>query len=320
MQPDDYGAITSFKITYKQASRRNSSDEIIPKNNADVIRRNKGGYHDLEPFQKGRGRPSSQGPTPKEEELLTIVIKWIKQKGYSPTIKELCEAMNVKSSSTVHAHMRKLRSKGYITWDPAKPRSISICGFDRIAKIRPRMHAPSSSFSAHSQAAEGPAEHSASEVQPLEVHDQPAYPHGGGRSLRANADAYASLCRRGVVIPLIRKLRTGAVPFLDEDIIDDIPVPWELVRDDGGFALRVRTDCMSGAGILRGDLIVVRRQEYANSGDIVVAFAENRVVIRRFKNEGSTPVLLTANESEEQLPAGDFRVLGKVTGVLRSLD
>lgn len=288
-----------------------------------------GGFDELEPFQKGRGRPSSQGPTPKEQELLDIVIKWIKQKGYSPTIKELCEAMNVKSASTVHAHMRKLRSKGYITWDPSRPRTISICGFERLVKIRPKRFeagTPSSSPkldpATDKDKKENPQSETAKEHAATEQLSVDGVRHSSsfGRSLRTDVQVYASLCRRGAVVPLIGKLRLGPVPFLNEDIIDDIPVPWELVRDNGAFALRVRTDRMSAAGILRGDVIVVRRQEYADSGDIVVAFSDNRVIIRRFKNDGSGPVLVTADGQEERLCTGNFRILGKVTGVLRSLD
>ena len=303
-----------------------------------ILELEQGGFDELEPFQKGRGRPSSQGPTPKEQELLETVIRWIKEKGYSPTIKELCEAMNVKSASTVHAHMRKLRSKGYITWDPSKPRTISICGFERLVRIRPKKvginapsslsdHAPATArgkkVNAPSEAAKTVKECAAKEcaaTDQYEIHNGLEYSGGSARSLRTDAQAYASLCRRGVVVPLIGKLRMGPVLFLNEDIVDDIPVPWELVRDDGAFALRVRTDRMSAAGILKGDVIVVRRQEYADSGDIVVAFAENKVVIRRFKNDGSGPVLVTGDGQEECLCAGNFRVLGKVTGVLRSLD
>lgn len=285
----------------------------------------------MQPFQKGRGRPLSQGPTPKEEELLNIIIKWLHEKGFSPSIMELCEEMGVKSSSTVHAHLRKLRAKGYITWDPTKPRTISLCGFERIGKLglkRPR------ASSAGAPGVDG-GKDSVTRGSPT----GPSHPPIGfeGKSDMANdlactddafvsesgkraSDAYASLCRRGVVVPLIRRVRTGTLPFLDEDIMDDIPIPWELARDDTAFALRVRTSGMSGAGILRDDLIIVRRQEYANPGDIVISFAEGRVVIRHFTYEDDVPVLRSSDDLRKPPITANFRVLGKVTGVLRSIE
>jgi len=63
----------------------------------------------------------------KQKEILQYIIEKQEQKGYPPSVREICEAVNLRSTSTVHGHLARLESKGYIKRDPAKPRAIEIC-------------------------------------------------------------------------------------------------------------------------------------------------------------------------------------------------
>lgn len=69
--------------------------------------------------------------TRRQYEVLEYLKSYIDDNGYAPCVRDICHAMNLKSTSTAHAHLTKLERKGYITRDPAKPRTIMICGENR---------------------------------------------------------------------------------------------------------------------------------------------------------------------------------------------
>ena len=64
--------------------------------------------------------------TPKQEEILNFIKQEILAKGYPPSVREICEAVTLKSTSSVHAHLESLERKGYIRKDPTKPRTIEV--------------------------------------------------------------------------------------------------------------------------------------------------------------------------------------------------
>ncbi len=65
--------------------------------------------------------------TPKQQEILDYIKEEILRKGYPPTVREICETVNLKSTSSVHSHLETLEKNGYIRRDPTKPRAIEIC-------------------------------------------------------------------------------------------------------------------------------------------------------------------------------------------------
>ena len=69
---------------------------------------------------------SNEKLTPKQEEILNFIKQEILAKGYPPSIREICEAVTLKSTSSVHAHLESLERKGYIRKDPTKPRTIEV--------------------------------------------------------------------------------------------------------------------------------------------------------------------------------------------------
>lgn len=64
--------------------------------------------------------------TPKQEEILEYIKDCILKKGYPPSVREICEAVSLKSTSSVHSHLESLEKNGYIHRDPTKPRTIEI--------------------------------------------------------------------------------------------------------------------------------------------------------------------------------------------------
>ena len=105
----------------------------------------------------------------------------------------------------------------------------------------------------------------------------------------------------------------------EENIEDYVEVPDAAGGDDGDYLLRVRGESMKNVGILEGDLVVVRPQDDAPNGDIVVALVGEEATVKRFFRE-SDHVRLAARERRDGAdPRREVRVLGRVVGVMRAI-
>ena len=76
--------------------------------------------------------------TPKQQEILDYIKEEILKRGYPPTVREICETVHLKSTSSVHSHLETLEKNGYIRRDPTKPRAIEICD-DSFQMVRTEM-------------------------------------------------------------------------------------------------------------------------------------------------------------------------------------
>jgi repressor LexA len=125
-------------------------------------------------------------------------------------------------------------------------------------------------------------------------------------------------------LPLLGQIAAGG-PLLAEQNVDAyISVPEPLSRGGEEFLLRVRGDSMIGAGILEGDYVVVRRQQDARDGDVVVALvgedeSTEEATVKRFFRENGRIRLQAENEAYDPIYASHVQILGKVIGVFRSL-
>ena len=187
-----------------------------------------------------------------QQRIYDYIAACIREHGYPPSVREIGEAVGLKSSSTVHFHLRHLEEAGYIEKNAGKGRAISL-------KARP---AP---------------------------RDQ---------------------------VPIVGDVAAGS-PILAQECIEDY-----LTFDTGGrgdeyFALRVRGESMLNAGILPGDLVVVRRQQTANNGEIVVAMTEDEATVKRFLREKGQIWLLPENDDYSPIDGTHAQILGKVTAVVR---
>jgi repressor LexA len=105
----------------------------------------------------------------------------------------------------------------------------------------------------------------------------------------------------------------------EENIEDYVAVPAEAGGTDGQFILKVRGDSMIDAGILEGDFVVVREQDTATDGEIVVALVGEEATVKRFFRESDHIRLQPENERLEPIRTRDVQVLGKVVGLFRSV-
>ncbi len=185
----------------------------------------------------------------RQREILEFLREFIERNGYSPTVREICAAVGLKSTSSVHHHLNELRQQGYIDMAVGKNRTVTLL-------------------------AERPPENQ---------------------------------------IPILGVVTAG-LPILAVENIEGY-IPWEGGSDC--FALRVRGESMIGAGILDGDLVVIRRQQTADSGDIVLALLEDEATIKRLYRRRGEVWLMPENDAFSPIDGRFARILGKVTGLLR---
>jgi repressor LexA len=124
-------------------------------------------------------------------------------------------------------------------------------------------------------------------------------------------------------LPLVGSIAAGGPILAEENIEDELGVPEPLGRN-ADFLLRVRGDSMINAGILDGDIVVVRRQDDARNGDIVAALmgddeSANEATVKRFYRDGSRVRLQPENDALDPMFPDYVQILGKVVGVFRSL-
>ncbi|MBO0431422.1 transcriptional repressor LexA [Enterococcus sp. DIV0660C] len=194
-------------------------------------------------------------------EVLRYIHEQVTRKGYPPTVREIGEAVNLSSTSTVHGHLARLEKKGFILRDPTKPRAIELTdlGLDQIG-IKPS------------------------------------------------------------TIPILGVVTAGEPILAVEDASDFFPVPPNLTSEEGSlFMLTIRGESMINAGILDGDNVIVRKQESAKNGDIVIAMTtENEATCKRFYKEKNHFRLQPENDLLEPIILDEVSILGLVVGLYRS--
>lgn len=201
-------------------------------------------------------------------DILNVIKKEVKEKGYPPSVREIAEAVGLLSSSTVHGHLDRLEKKGYIRRDPTKPRAIEILDHDDMSLD------------------------SSDNVIPFPVQH----------------------------IPIIGKVTAGIPITATENIEDYFPLSSHFVGEHNVFVLNVVGDSMIEAGIHNGDLVIVRQQQTANNGDIVVAMTEDdEATVKTFYREKDHIRLQPENSSMEPIILKNVTILGKVIGLFRDM-
>jgi repressor LexA len=120
-------------------------------------------------------------------------------------------------------------------------------------------------------------------------------------------------------LPLVGQVAAGTPILAEENIEDYVQVPTIAGGEDGEYVLRVRGESMKNAGILGGDFVVVRPQETATDGEIIVALVGEEATVKRFFRESDHIRLQPENEEMEPIRSKEVRILGRVVGVFRSV-
>lgn len=197
----------------------------------------------------------------KQIAVLNYIHKQVDAQGYPPTVREICAAVGLSSTSTVHGHINRLIKKGYLKKDPAKPRALEIT-------------------------AEG-----------LE---------------------FLGIEPKNNSIPLLGVVAAGEPILAEQDATDFFPIPPTINDHDDLFMLQIQGTSMINMGILDGDKVIVRRQNTANNGDVVIAMtSDNEATCKRFFKEESYYRLQPENDTMDPIILNHVTILGKVVGLFR---
>ena len=185
------------------------------------------------------------------ERIYEYLQETIPKQGYAPSVREIGQAVGLKSPSTVHFHLKRLQEQGLIEKGDFKGRAIVL-------------------------------------TQPREK-DR---------------------------IPVVGRVAAGT-PILAQECVEDYLTFDCGGREDEFFALRVRGESMLKAGILPDDLVVVRRQQTAVNGEIVVALLEDEATVKRLYRRDGHVWLMPENDDYQPIAGDEAQILGKVAAVVR---
>lgn len=188
----------------------------------------------------------------KLNELYSYVKSYQDVNGYSPSVRDICKDLQIKSTATAHYYLEKLSEKGLITKKGDKKRAISVNG-------------------------------------------------------RKNS----------FEVPLVGTVTAGTPILAVENLEDYYPLPLEFNTGETLFMLKVKGNSMINAGILDGDKIVVKKQETANNGDIIVAMVDDCATVKRFYKKDGYFVLHPENDDMQDIIINEVSVLGVVVGLTR---
>ena len=187
----------------------------------------------------------------KMQAVLNYINEYNAEYGYSPTVREICAKLNIKSTASAYYYLEKLSGEGYLSKSPNKNRAVN---FKKNASVN---------------------------------------------------------------IPLIGTVTAGQPIFAYENYEDYYSFPAGSFKGSELFMLNVQGNSMIDAGIFDGDKIVVRKQQTAENGDIVVALIDDSATVKRFFKKDGYIVLHPENETMADIIVEDAAILGKVIGLVR---
>ena len=230
--------------------------------------------------------------TRKQFELLRFIHERLKEAGVPPSFDEMKDALDLRSKSGIHRLITALEERGFIRRLPNRARAIEVIKLpDSVAHgvgtSRTRGFTPS--------VIEGNL--------------------GRVRSTASDEDG-----GHVVPVPVMGRIAAGTPIEAIQTRSHTINMPSDILSSGEHFALEVRGDSMIDAGILDGDIALIRRSEDADTGDIVVALIDDEeATLKRFRRRGASIALEPANASYEVriLPPNRVKIQGKMVGLFR---
>jgi repressor LexA len=231
--------------------------------------------------------------TTKQKELLVFINARLQETGVPPSFDEMKEALNLQSKSGVHRLIIALEERGFIRRLPHRARAIEII------KLPDAMTDQGGQRRGGLSLIEGSARRPAPQ-------------------LTAPPPGYADM--RSGSVPLMGRIAAGVPISAIQDHSRDIAVPPEMLAGGEHFALEVKGDSMIDAGINEGDIIICKRCDTADNGDIVVALVEKEeATLKRLRKRGASIALEAANPNYETRIFGPDQVdiQGRLVGLIR---
>ena len=190
-----------------------------------------------------------------QQRILDYIEKYIEVNGYPPSVREIGQAVDLKSTSTVHGHLNRLEKKGLLHREAMKPRTIDVKREDKPQMMK---------------------------------------------------------------LPILGKVAAGVPILAEENAEGYMQLPDAIVGRGEHFILEIRGESMITAGIMNGDYVVVKRQQTAQNGDIVIAMIDDEATCKRYFKEPDRIRLQPENPRMQPIYVRSVAILGKVTAMYRT--
>ncbi len=233
--------------------------------------------------------------TRKQLELLMFINERLKESGIPPSFDEMKDALDLRSKSGIHRLITALEERGFIRRLPNRARALEVIRLPdavnpSLAAGRQRGFTPN--------VIEGRL----------------------GKAPERTAHGDIEAANDPVAVPVMGRIAAGVPISAIQNHSHSITVPPEILAGGEHFALEVKGDSMIEAGILDGDTVLVKKQDSANNGEIVVALVdEEEATLKRLRRKGASIALEAANPAYETRIFGPdrVRIQGRLVGLLR---
>jgi len=228
--------------------------------------------------------------TKKQSELLRFIHERLKETGVPPSFDEMKDALDLRSKSGIHRLVMALEERGFIRRLPNRARALEILRMPE----------------------------SATPPTPRTGRFSPAVIEGNLGRVRSIAPAPGEEANQNVAIPVMGRIAAGTPVSAIQTRSHTISLPPDMLSTGEHFALEVRGDSMIEAGIFDSDTVIIRKQDTAETGDIVVALIDDEeATLKRLRKRGASIALEAANPAYETRIFGPDRV--RIQGRLVSL-
>ncbi|MDR6953667.1 repressor LexA [Ancylobacter sp. 3268] len=236
--------------------------------------------------------------TRKQHELLRFINERLKESGVPPSFEEMKEALDLRSKSGIHRLITALEERGFIRRLPNRARALEVIRLPETVQAMPK---PAASAQ--------PRNFAPSVIEGSLGRSRPAAPPPGDDE-----------AMRPIPVPVMGRIAAGSPISAIQSPSQTISMPAEMLGGGEHFALEVRGDSMIEAGILDGDLALIRRGDTAETGSIVVALIDDEeATLKRLRRKGASIALEAANPAYETRIFGPdrVRIQGRLVGLFR---
>ncbi|SFZ82070.1 repressor LexA [Devosia enhydra] len=239
--------------------------------------------------------------TRKQHELLMFIHERMKESGIPPSFDEMKDALDLKSKSGIHRLITALEERGFIRRLPNRARAMEVVRLPD--SMNPSLGGRKAKF--EPSVIEGTLGRvAAPPPRPAAVSSAPS-PDDSGRP---------------VMVPVMGRIAAGTPIEAIQSHSHTIGVPPEMLGGGDHYALEVRGDSMIDAGIFDGDTVIIKKQDSAVTGEIVVALVDDQeATLKRLRRKGQSVALEAANPAYETriFPQDRVKVQGRLVGLLR---
>ena len=254
--------------------------------------------------------------TRKQHELLSFIDRHLKETGFSPSFDEMKDALNLRSKSGIHRLISALEERGFLSRRHHRARALEVL---RLPEHGPLIELAAENL-VHPEAAAllrdmaGLDMSSGDAAQAFSPNVIKGDFSQRLQGVRAAGDAAA------VQLPLYGRIAAGLPIEALRDTGNHVQVPMTMLGAGEHYALEVAGDSMIEAGILDGDTVIIRKDDHAENGQIIVALIDDlEVTLKRLRRRGNAIALEPANARYETriIPVDRVRVQGRLVGLLR---